>query len=125
MEPIRANETNFVYRGPTPEIADLPCRKEGADTFSIWELTDQERIDIALGANIRLGIYGMQPIPPVSLQAVAAVGPYAREGTDPIEIHINTRDEIRNTLARMIGSKPQIPPGPPSPPWPSGPRPVG
>jgi len=71
------NESNFTYRGPTRDVGDLPCRIDGLDTFSIWTLTDEERQRIAAGANIRLGIHGMRPIPPVSLGVVETVGPYA------------------------------------------------
>lgn len=78
MDPIKTNESNFVYFGPTPEIADLPCRTEGRDTFSVWQLTEAERQAIAMGAHIRLGIYGARPIPPVSLQVVANSGPFER-----------------------------------------------
>lgn len=78
MTPIKTNETNFVYLGPTPDIHDLPCRTEGADTFSMWEPTDAERKVIVAGGSIRLGIHGVRPIPPVSLQIVPAAGPYER-----------------------------------------------
>lgn len=78
MNPIKTRESNFTYLGPTPEVADLPCRTEGPNTFSVWELTPDERRLIADGANVRLGIHGMRPIPPVSLQVVGNDGPYAR-----------------------------------------------
>lgn len=82
MTPIKVNESNFIYRGPTAEVADLPCRTEGndrfGDTFSVREFTDAERQAIAMGANLRLGIYGMRPIPPVSLQVVDNQGPWQR-----------------------------------------------
>lgn len=78
MRPIKTNESNFSYLGPTTEIADLPCRTEGMNTFSVWEPTADERRIIAEGGNIRLGIHGVRPIPPVSLQIVANVGPYER-----------------------------------------------
>lgn len=78
MNPINTNESNFTYLGPHPEVADLPCRAEGADTFSVWELTEEERKLIADGGHIRLGIHGMRPIPPVSLQIVPNCGPHKR-----------------------------------------------
>lgn len=78
MNPIKTRETNFTYLGPTAEIADLPCRTEGLSTYSVWEPTPDERRMIAGGANVRLGIHGVRPIPPVSLQVVADDGPYAR-----------------------------------------------
>jgi hypothetical protein len=78
MNPIRTKESNFNYLGPTPEIADLPCRVEGANTFGIWMLTEADKKLILEGGFIRLGIYWMRPIPPHSLQVVAGVGPYER-----------------------------------------------
>jgi hypothetical protein len=76
MQPIRTNESNFTYLGPTRETADLPCRLEGQrDTFSVWEPTEEDRKIIAAGGHVRLGIHGVRPIPPVSLQVVANVGP--------------------------------------------------
>lgn len=94
MTPVRTKESNFVYLGPTDEIADLPCRVEGTTTFSIWALTDEEREAIAAGGNIRLGIFGAVPIPPVSLGVVHDGDLMARrlwpcricgkESTDPV-----------------------------------------
>lgn len=78
MQPVKTNESNFTYLGPTEEIADLPCRLEGPNTFCVWEPTESDRKLIAEGGHIRLGIYGAQPIPPVSLQIVANAGPYER-----------------------------------------------
>lgn len=66
MKPIKTERSNFTYKGPTPNIADLPCRRENGVIFSTWELSHEERIAIAEGANIELGIYG-EPINPVSI----------------------------------------------------------
>jgi hypothetical protein len=79
MQPIRTNESNFTYLGPGRETADLPCRLEGErDTFSVWEPTASDRELIAAGGHIRLGIHGVRPIPPVSLQVVGNAGPWQR-----------------------------------------------
>jgi hypothetical protein len=67
MQPIRTERSNFTYLGPTPDIGDLPCRREPGVVYSTWELTPEERIAIGEGANIELGIYHVEPIPPVSL----------------------------------------------------------
>lgn len=58
---------NLVYCGPTPDVGDLPCQRlrPGA-ILSVWELTPEERIAIAEGADIELTIL-IEPIPPVSL----------------------------------------------------------
>lgn len=70
MKPIRTTNSNFTYRGPTPQIADLPCQRTvGGEVYSVWELSDTERIMIANGAQIRLGIF-VEPIPPVSMSIV-------------------------------------------------------
>lgn len=111
MEPIKTNESNFTYTGPTPEIGDLPCHVELDNTFSVWKLTDEERLLIAGGGNIRLGIYGMHPIPPVSLQVVPDDGPWTE--VTPAKSPMAYRETV------------DVPPGPPSPPIPPGPRPVG
>ncbi len=69
MIPVRTSRSNFVYRGPSPEIGDawverLPAQRA---VFMEWQPEPAERELIAAGALIRLGIYGMEPIPPVSL----------------------------------------------------------
>ena len=68
--PIKTERSNFVLRGPTPDVGDLPCRltTDGV-VYSTWDLTPQERIAIAEGANIELGVwtYG-RGFPPVSLE---------------------------------------------------------
>lgn len=81
MQPVKTEKSNFVYKGPTEDIADLPCERvqeiyEGASgenrvhraVYSVWEPTDEERQAIADGANVKLGILGMEPIPPVSVE---------------------------------------------------------
>ncbi len=79
MKPIKTNRSNFTYRGPTPDIMDLPCERTqieggGQDgalvTYSVWELAPEEREFVARGGNIKLGIFYAHPIPPVSLQIV-------------------------------------------------------
>lgn len=66
MRPIKTERSNFTYKGPTPDILDLPCRREDGVVYSTWFLSDEERIAIAEGSNIELAIYH-EPIPPVSL----------------------------------------------------------
>jgi hypothetical protein len=70
---IKTESSNFNYLGPEPGIGDLPCERRRIDErgrtaiFSTWKLTDEERRAIAEGANIELGIWFMEPIPPVSI----------------------------------------------------------
>jgi hypothetical protein len=68
MIPVRTAASNFVYRGPTPDIGDAWVdRQPGHNVYLDWQPSDEEREAIAAGALIRLGIHGMEPIPPVSL----------------------------------------------------------
>jgi hypothetical protein len=68
MKPIKTQWSNLVYRGPTPDIDDLPCRRhEPGLIVSTWTFTPEERQAIAGGANLELWIY-TEPIPPVALQ---------------------------------------------------------
>lgn len=77
MNPVKTRESNFVFKGPTPDISDLHCRQEEnpQSVSSIWVFTEDERKRIASGENLRLVIYGMQRIPPVSLSVSPPVGP--------------------------------------------------
>lgn len=78
MKPVRTNRSNFVYRGPTIDIADAWCERAvvsagpGRRTSAVyidWQPTQEERDAIAVGKGvIRLGIFGMEPIPPVSIE---------------------------------------------------------
>lgn len=81
MKPIKTEKSNFAYRGPTPGIGDLPCERKienprGVDgstfsaVYSVWEPTDEERGRVSRGANVKLGIIDMEPIPPVTLEVV-------------------------------------------------------
>jgi hypothetical protein len=68
MIPVRTNRSNFVYRGPTPDIGDAWVeRRRPREVYLTWKPSDAERAAIAAGALIELGIHGMEPIPPVSL----------------------------------------------------------
>lgn len=78
MQPIKTANSNLVYRGSPPDIVDLPCERAeihgglqdgGTAIYSVWELTDEEREQIARGGNVKLGVF-TEPIPPVSLEVV-------------------------------------------------------
>ena len=77
MNPVRTNRSNFVYRGPTLDIGDawvereLVAMPEGQArvVWMDWQLDDVDRQAIAAGALIRLGVWGLEPIPPLSLDA--------------------------------------------------------
>ena len=67
MDPIRTDNSSFIYKSPNPDIADMPGeRVEPGHVRSVWRLTERERSDITQGLNIGLDIYS-EPIPPVSL----------------------------------------------------------
>lgn len=76
MEPVKTEKSNLVYKG-YGDVVDLPCERVEAESatlyghkgiLSVWEPTPDEREAIAQGANIKLGIWGMEPIPPVSVE---------------------------------------------------------
>jgi hypothetical protein len=67
MKPIRTAKSNFVYGGPHDDIGDAWVEKSPEVVYMVWELDDDERRFIIDGGNLKLGIYYVQPIPPVSL----------------------------------------------------------
>lgn len=69
MRPIRTTQSNFTYLGPAPDIADLPGRREGRHFYGVFQLTDEEREQVANGAQVEIGIYA-EPIPPISVKLV-------------------------------------------------------
>lgn len=81
MIPVRTARSNFVYRGPSPDIGDAWVRREPREhaVYLVWEPSDEERRAIAEGGYIELGIFNMEPIPPVSLN-VSDERPLSAEG---------------------------------------------
>lgn len=75
MIPVRTRASNFVYRGPSPDIGDAWVERAPAEhaVYLDWRPSDEERAAIAAGGLIRLGIFHVGPIPPVSLN-VSDVG---------------------------------------------------
>lgn len=74
MNLVETSKSNGVYKGPTPDIGDLPCEIERYDSgqqravYSVWKLTDEERGMLISGGDIKLGIHMSAAIPPVSLE---------------------------------------------------------
>lgn len=76
MDPIRTVKSNFTYKGPTPDVGDLPCERQmvdgrQAEVFSVWEPNLAERALIAAGGQVKLAILTAAAIPPVYLEVVA------------------------------------------------------
>lgn len=100
MKVIKTENCNMVYRGPEPGIGDLPCERRVMDghgrtaIFATWALSDADRKAIAEGANVEVGLYYVEPIPPVY-------------------VGLTSRQE----------AKKEPPPGPPNPPRPPGTNP--
>jgi hypothetical protein len=71
--PARTRSSNFVYRGPSPDIGDAWVERRPMEraVYLTWKPSDEERAAIAGGGNIRLGIFNVEPIPPVSLDTIA------------------------------------------------------
>ena len=72
MKPVRTVSSNFVYRGPAADIGDAWVERRPSErvVYLAWELDDADREAIAAGALVKLGIWGLEPIPPVSLETV-------------------------------------------------------
>lgn len=76
MKPVRTNRSNFVYRGPTLDIGDAWVERATVPAlegplrvvYMDWQPTPEERETISRKGVIRVGIWGMEPIPPVSLE---------------------------------------------------------
>lgn len=66
MIPVRTRGSNFVYRGPTPDVGDAWTERRDGRVYLAWQPSAEEREAIAAGALIELGI-SQEPIPPVSL----------------------------------------------------------
>lgn len=70
MHPVRTRASNFVYRGPAADVGDAWVERRPSEraVYLTWQLSEEERAAIAAGGTLRLGIYGMEPIPVVSLE---------------------------------------------------------
>lgn len=67
MKPRRTVESNAVYElsGGNEDNSLWVNQSPNGVIASVWELTDEERLQVAEGGNIKLMIYGGQP--PVSM----------------------------------------------------------
>lgn len=85
MRAIRHAGSDVVYRGPTPEIGDLWCRRMAPGRIHVvYELDDADRRVIAQGGRIELAMYS-EPIPPISMVVLPEcmcrpVGPHGWKG---------------------------------------------
>ena len=106
MIPIRTAASNFVYRGPEPGIEDAWVERRPSEraVYLTWRPSDAEREAIAAGALIELGIHGLEPIPPVSLN-VSDRTELSSEGA-------LLRDRARAVLEQLgVKGPTSIPPG--------------
>lgn len=105
MEPVRTRGSNFVYRGPSPDVGDAWVERRPTEraVYLTWLLTDEERAAIADGATLRLGIIGMEPIPVVSL-SVSGDEPLSGRGC-------HLRDQALRAIADATGEDRRSAPG--------------
>lgn len=106
MRPVRTNGSNFVYLGPTPDIGDAWVRRAMPNQRAVylaWKPSAAERAAIAAGALIELGIYNLEPIPPVSLN-ISHEAELSPAGAA-------LRDRARNALKAIAPSPGAVPPG--------------
>lgn len=106
MRPIRTSKTTGIYGAPLgheDQIGGLPYYRERTGigdvtgVYSVWTFDEADRKAIANGANLVLGIVGMEPIPPVSLSLQA--GPWV--------------EEVKQSVV-TTGTRPPKPPAPPT-----------
>lgn len=102
MIPVRTPRSNFVYRGPAPGIGDAWCERQPANraVYLEWQLEPGELDLLNAGGLIRLGIHGMEPIPPVSLGI----------STEPV---ITADEPPKGDLRGVLGDIEVRPPKPP------------
>ena len=104
MIPVRTNRSNFVYRGPTPDIGDAWVeRRRPREVYLTWRPSEEERAAIAAGALIELGIHGMEPIPPVSLNVA--------DGLELSTAGAALRDRAKAKLVEISASPWTVPAG--------------
>lgn len=74
MLPIKTNRSNFTYKGDGAGVGDLPCERTTESgvgvVYAVYEPAEEERRAIAEGGFIKIGIWGMEPIPPISLNTI-------------------------------------------------------
>lgn len=95
MRPVKHDEADVVYRGPTPDIGDLWCQRERPGLIRVvYELDDEDRQLIAAGGRIMLGIW-TEPIPPISMQAIPE-SMCRPVGEHPFKVIAELQDPARN-----------------------------
>lgn len=75
MRPVKTKNSNHNFGPPKGvtdgSIGDLPCEIVETDlgryVYSVWELSSAEKVAIANGQNIRLGVGWIGGYPPTSL----------------------------------------------------------
>lgn len=105
MIPVRTARSNFVYRGPAPDIGDAWVERVPADgvVYMEWQPKADEVELLAAGGLIRLGIWGMEPIPPVSLGI----------SSEPV---LSADEPPKGDLRAVLDRVETRPPKPPPPP---------
>ena len=83
MLPVKTERSNMVYRGTTPNIADLDCERIAPGHIrSVWKPSDEERAYITAGGNLELDIL-TEPIPPVALNVTDEAAEWTPTTPDP------------------------------------------
>jgi len=119
MRPIRTRKTTGIYGAPVgldESIGGLPFWRAqneygGTTVYSVWTFSEGERRALAEGANLVLGIVGMEPIPPVSLSLRGGDDEWFSEVADDPRIE-HYRDGEPPKSSFLVDR----PPKPPKPP---------
>lgn len=67
--PREFDRSNMTWKGPAPGIGDLPAFREGDETISCWQLTPEERDEIAEEGVVWLRVWGRHP--PVAVEGIS------------------------------------------------------
>lgn len=67
MKSVTRKDHKVVYRGPTPEIGDLACRREEPGVISShWKPSAEELAVLNDGGSVQVTIWS-EPIPPLAV----------------------------------------------------------
>lgn len=137
MRPIRTRKTIGIYGAPIGQedsIGGLPFWRAqneygGTTVYSVWTFDENDRRAIAQGANLVLGIVGMEPIPPVSLSLRGGDDEWFREvDLNPDAWDVVSDQQVERERREGLGLPPEpssVDSRPPKPPRPPADREMG
>lgn len=111
MKPITTPETNITFNaaeGDEENVLPLPAVQRPEDSipgiYSTWELTDEEREQIAAGAHIEIGMAAIKPVP----VGLAVVAPFCEKplsdepGAEECPERMEWSDELKSFVCPVV-----------------------